>query len=129
MHVPENVRSNVWSRPVPVGLFVASLCFLWITASLVWGHVAGTDQAVPIPKKFEKYCNLLDEECWTDGNNKDLDYRSKTLAEEPARDFVNKLTIDQKFELATINPGSVWGPVLNTNDSCSVAIVKRILEG
>jgi len=37
-------------------------------------------------------------------------FKSKTLAEKGAWDFVAALPEDQKFELVTISPGLVMGP-------------------
>jgi len=40
--------------------------------------------------------------------------KSKTLAEKAAWDFVKNLPDGEKFELATVNPGLIVGPNLNT---------------
>ncbi len=39
-------------------------------------------------------------------------FKSKTIAEKAAWDFIKELPDDQKFELAVINPVFVVGPVL-----------------
>ena len=110
-----------------------------------------------MPKDFEAN-KTLTEECWTDGNNTNLDpySRSKALAEKTAWDFVKvflveqtvestndpnrscrhdsfrvqmkELPEDKKFELSTVLPGLVFGPLLSTSDSTSVSLVTRLLE-
>ena len=39
--------------------------------------------------------------------------KSKTLAEKAAWDYVDNLPEDEKFAVATVNPGFVTGPNLN----------------
>ena len=53
------------------------------------------------------------EKDWTDPNVAQAYEKSKTLAEKAAWDFIENLPNDEKFELATINPGLVVGPNLN----------------
>lgn len=56
--------------------------------------------------------------------------KSKTLAERAAWDFVRALPDDKKFELATINPSLVLGPILSPSHGCSsgsIEIIKSIL--
>lgn len=67
---------------------------------------------------------------WTNTDSISLDVysKSKTLAERAAWDFVKELPGDKKFELAVINPGLVFGPVINGSISTSVEIVKKLLE-
>jgi nucleoside-diphosphate-sugar epimerase len=52
---------------------------------------------------------------------------SKTLAERAAWDFVQGLPPDQTFELCTINPVLVQGPMLNSCTCSSAEIIKKIL--
>lgn len=67
---------------------------------------------------------------WTNTESASLDLysKSKTLAERAAWDFVKELPEEKKFELAVINPGLVFGPVINGAISTSVEIIKRLLE-
>ena len=53
------------------------------------------------------------ENDWTDTKIAQPYEKSKTLAEKAAWDFISELPEDEKFELATINPGLVVGPNLN----------------
>ena len=53
------------------------------------------------------------EKDWTDCKVAQPYEKSKTLAELAAWDFIKNLPEDEKFEVATINPGLVIGPNLN----------------
>ena len=53
------------------------------------------------------------ENDWTDTKIAQPYEKSKTLAEKAAWDFIAELPDDEKFEVATINPGLVVGPNLN----------------
>jgi len=72
--------------------------------------------------------NVFDEASWSD-TSKDIGAyeKSKTLAERAAWDFVEKLPDGSKLELVTINPGFVFGPVLDEHVGTSVGLVKRFL--
>jgi len=51
---------------------------------------------------------------WTDPDSCEREYpKSKTHAEKAAWDFVKDLNDEDKFELATICPGLVYGPSVN----------------
>lgn len=52
---------------------------------------------------------------------------SKTLAEKAAWDFLASLPEEKKFELATVNPSLVLGPLLSSSDCSSVEFVSKIL--
>lgn len=67
---------------------------------------------------------------WTNTESASLDLysKSKTLAERAAWDFVKELSEDKKFELAVVNPGLVFGPVINGTVSTSIEIIKRLME-
>lgn len=54
--------------------------------------------------------------------------KSKYLAEKAAWDFVEKLPADKKFELCTINPTLVQGPMLSGSQCSSAEIVKQVLH-
>jgi dihydroflavonol-4-reductase len=53
--------------------------------------------------------------------------KSKTLAEKAAWEFVKNLPPHQQFELATINPSGVLGPMLSTTTCPSGEIMEKIL--
>ena len=52
--------------------------------------------------------------------------KSKTLAERAAWEFADKTA---RMQLTTINPGLVFGPLLDDAFGSSVGLVKRILDG
>jgi nucleoside-diphosphate-sugar epimerase len=58
-----------------------------------------------------------------------LSQQSKTLAEKAAWDFVASLPADKRFELATINPTLVLGPMLSGSSCASVDLIRDILTG
>lgn len=72
---------------------------------------------------------VSDETIWADPADPQFDaYRvSKILAERAAWDFMS--TVDGATELTTILPGAVFGPVLATENSGSVQIIERLLQG
>lgn len=53
--------------------------------------------------------------------------KSKYLAERAAWDFVEKLPTEKKFELCTINPTLVQGPMLSGSQCSSAEIVKQVM--
>lgn len=69
---------------------------------------------------------VFDETRWTDPKHADTSpyVRSKTLAEQAAWDFAAQ---NPGFELVTINPGAVLGPVMGADFSPSIEIVKKLL--
>ena len=73
------------------------------------------------------------EECYTEEDwtnvetSKQAYYKSKTLAEKAAWDFVKDLADDEKFELVTVNPSLVLGPVLCGTFTTSLEVIKRLL--
>jgi nucleoside-diphosphate-sugar epimerase len=71
----------------------------------------------------------MDETRWTDPAHPDTSayIRSKTLAERAAWQFM--ATEGGAMELATINPGAVLGPVLGSNFSASIDIVRKLMNG
>lgn len=52
--------------------------------------------------------------------------KSKVLAERAAWDFVAALPADRRFELATINPTLVQGPMLSGSQCSSAEIVQQV---
>jgi nucleoside-diphosphate-sugar epimerase len=70
------------------------------------------------------------EEDWTEldsGRHVSSYAKSKTLAERAAWDFI--ATEGGGLELATVNPVGVLGPVLGTDYSSSVQLVKTVADG
>jgi dihydroflavonol-4-reductase len=54
---------------------------------------------------------------------------SKTLAERAAWKFQSELPEHKKFEMVTVNPVLVMGPLLSSSDCTSVDIIKQVLLG
>jgi nucleoside-diphosphate-sugar epimerase len=69
------------------------------------------------------------EEDWTDpgGGGVGAYAKSKTLAERAAWDFVERE--GGGLELSVVNPVGVFGPVLGSDFSTSIELVKRLLDG
>jgi len=68
---------------------------------------------------------------WTDLANPAVDPypRSKTLAERAAWEFLESLPAEARFELATVNPGFVLGPMLTAEHCTSAEALCRMLGG
>ena len=54
---------------------------------------------------------------------------SKTRAERAAWDFVQNLPEDERFELATVNPTLVQGPMLSSNGCSSAQVCHDLMMG
>ncbi|MEO6942203.1 MAG: aldehyde reductase, partial [Terrimesophilobacter sp.] len=68
------------------------------------------------------------EEDWTDATaNVSAYVKSKTLAERAAWEFIDREGGD--MELAVVNPVAILGPVLGTDLSTSIELVRRLLNG
>ena len=69
------------------------------------------------------------EEDWTnpDADGVSAYTKSKTLAERAAWDFIARE--GSGLELAVVNPVGVFGPVLGSDFSTSIQLVKRLLDG
>jgi nucleoside-diphosphate-sugar epimerase len=69
------------------------------------------------------------EEDWTnpDGDGVSAYAKSKTLAERAAWDFIAREGAG--LELSVVNPVGVFGPVLGSDFSTSIELVKRLLDG
>ena len=79
-----------------------------------------------------KKTGTITPEEWTDLNSKNIStyFKSKTLAEQAAWDFINNQSGDPTLELVSINPGGVFGPPLGTNISgASMSMIVKILGG
>jgi len=73
---------------------------------------------------------MFDENHWTDvTNTKDSTpyFRSKTIAEKAAWDFINNDT--SGLELTTICPGAILGPILEKDFGTSANIVIKAMDG
>jgi dihydroflavonol-4-reductase len=71
---------------------------------------------------------VFTEEDWSKIVGKITAYeKSKTLAERAAWDFVNNLN-DNHIELSTINPGYVFGPLLDKNFSTSGEGIRKLMR-
>jgi len=68
-------------------------------------------------------------EDWTDCEIAEPYEKSKTMAEKAAWDFLESLPENERFECATINPGFVIGPNLNTAFFTSGDVISKILTG
>ena len=95
-----------------------------VTSSIA--AIVGLDQAdIPDDDTFTG-------EHWTDTNSelgKKAYYKSKTLAEKAAWDFVKGLPEEEKFELATINPSFVIGPAISGPGFESQKIIADMVTG
>jgi dihydroflavonol-4-reductase len=80
-----------------------------------------------------KYGNInLNQDSWTDMQDKSVTayYKSKTLAEKAAWDFIQNQTGDSKLELVVINPGPIYGPTLTGNLMAeSMDFFKKLITG
>jgi nucleoside-diphosphate-sugar epimerase len=72
---------------------------------------------------------LFSEEDWTnpEGDGVSAYTKSKTLAERAAWDFIARE--GGGLELSVVNPVGVFGPVLGSDFSTSIELVKRLLDG
>ena len=59
----------------------------------------------------------INQDSWTDINAKNVTayFKSKTLAEKSAWDFIKNQTGENKLELVVVNPGPIYGPTLTGN--------------
>lgn len=86
--------------------------------------------AIVYGKDKKKLENTFNENDWTDETNKrDLTpyFKSKTVAEKAAWDFLDK--DNSGMELTTVLPGAILGPVLEKDFGTSANIVIKILDG
>lgn len=78
------------------------------------------------PAKDKK---LFDESDWLEpGKNTSVYDKSKVMAEKAAWDYYNKLGED-KFEMVTIHPGFILGPVLIKTPFTSEEIIYKLMMG
>ena len=72
---------------------------------------------------------LFTEDDWTNLNDPSVQPygKSKTIAERAAWDFIARE--GGQLELAVVNPTLIFGPVLGSDTSASIVLVKRLLDG
>jgi dihydroflavonol-4-reductase len=74
----------------------------------------------------------INQDSWsnTNANNITAYFKSKTLAEKRAWEFINNQTGDSKLELVVINPGPIYGPTLTGNLSNeAMDFFKKLITG
>jgi len=72
------------------------------------------------------------KDSWTNVNAKNATayFKSKTLAEKSAWDFINSQNGDNQLELVVINPGPIYGPTLTGNlEGESMDMFKKVITG
>jgi dihydroflavonol-4-reductase len=86
------------------------------TAAICYGDARGNDK-------------IFTEADWSNTDSPDsyAYIKSKTVAERAARDFIARE--GGALEFATINPSAVLGPVLGSDFSTSLEVVKKLLGG
>jgi dihydroflavonol-4-reductase len=74
----------------------------------------------------------INQDSWTDINEKTVTayFKSKTLAEKSAWEFVQNQNGGIKLELVVINPGPIYGPTLTGNlDNEAMGFFKKLING
>lgn len=74
----------------------------------------------------------INQDSWTDVNAKNVTayFKSKTLAEKSAWEFIKNQTGDNKLELAVVNPGPIYGPTLTGNLATeAMDFFKKLITG
>ncbi|MCK9915195.1 aldehyde reductase [Microbacteriaceae bacterium K1510] len=71
----------------------------------------------------------FDESDWTDLNGANIApyYKSKTLAERAAWDFIARE--GNGLELSIVNPVGIFGPALSSDMSTSILLIQRLMSG
>ena len=73
---------------------------------------------------------VVNEDDWVDMSEKTIPYpRSKALAEKCAWDFIEKLKPEEKFEVVTINPTLIFGPILVKSPFASQDMATQVMLG
>ena len=89
-----------------------------------------TSSVAAIAYGHSKSKTLFDENDWSDTTGNISAYsKSKTLAEKAAWDFMEKLADNEKFELTTINPSAVTGPMLTDDIGTSNSFIVQLASG
>ena len=74
----------------------------------------------------------INQDSWTDVNAKNVTayFKSKTLAEKSAWDFIKNQTGENKLELVAVNPGPIYGPTLTGNLATeAMDFFKKLISG
>ncbi|MEY3922343.1 MAG: hypothetical protein RL634_2104 [Bacteroidota bacterium] len=74
----------------------------------------------------------INQDSWTNINEKSVTayFKSKTLAEKKAWEFIENQHGDTKLELVVINPGPIYGPTLTGNlDNEAMGFFKKLING
>jgi dihydroflavonol-4-reductase len=74
----------------------------------------------------------INQDSWTDINEKNVTayFKSKTLAEKSAWEFIENQNGGTKLELVVINPGPIYGPTLTGNlDNEAMGFFKKLING
>ena len=74
----------------------------------------------------------INQDSWTNLNAKNVTayFKSKTLAEKSAWEFIKNQTGDTKLELVVINPGPIYGPTLTGNLATeAMDFFKKLITG
>ncbi|NVO19321.1 MAG: NAD-dependent epimerase/dehydratase family protein [Bacteroidetes bacterium] len=74
----------------------------------------------------------INQDSWTNVNGKNVTayFKSKTLAEKSAWDFIKNQTGTPKLELVVVNPGPIYGPTLTGNLATeAMDFFKKLITG
>jgi len=74
----------------------------------------------------------LNQDSWTNLNAKNVTayFKSKTLAEKSAWEFIKNQTGENKIELVVVNPGPIYGPTLTGNLATeAMDFFKKLITG
>jgi len=74
----------------------------------------------------------INQDSWTDinANNVTAYFKSKTLAEQSAWEFIENQTGENKIELVVVNPGPIYGPTLTGNLATeAMDFFKKLITG
>lgn len=74
----------------------------------------------------------INQDSWTDLNDKTVTayFKSKTLAEKSAWDFIKNQKGDTRLELVVVNPGPIYGPTLTGNlDNEAMGFISKLITG
>jgi dihydroflavonol-4-reductase len=74
----------------------------------------------------------INQDSWTDVDAKNVTayFKSKTLAEKSAWEFIKNQTGEHKLELVVVNPGPIYGPTLTGNLATeAMDFFKKLITG
>lgn len=101
----------------------------WAVAAGVSRVVQTSSMAAVMAGHPHERTRPFDEDDWTDADAPGVTtyYRSKTLAERAAREFVR--SAGGSLHFSTVNPGLVLGPILDKDIGTSAEIIQMFLRG